>query len=359
MRLTIRKPDDWHVHFRDGDMLRAVAPEPARDCARALVMPNLVPPVVRAEHARAYRERIRAALHDAARRGAAPDTRFTPLMTLYLTEDTDPADVVAAAADGVVHAVKLYPAGATTNSESGVRDIARVSAVLEAMAEHAIPLCVHGEVTDPAVDIFDREARFVETVLLPLRERLPELRVTLEHVTTAEGVAAVSEAERNLAGSITPHHLVLNRNDLLVGGVRPHHYCLPILKRERHREALLVAATGADPRFFLGTDSAPHPRGAKESACGCAGVFVAGSALAWLAEVFEAAAALHALESFASLNGAHWYGLEPNDETITLERVDAPLAPESPLTVGDDVVVPFAPERTLHWRVREPGAPSR
>ena len=273
-------------------------------------------------------------------------------MTLYLTETTDPADVVAAAASGTALAVKLYPAGATTNSASGVTDVGRVMPVLEAMAANGVPLCVHGEVTTADVDIFDREARFLETVLAPLHRALPELKVTLEHVTTADGVAAIRESGRNLAGSITPHHLMINRNDLLVGGVRPHYYCLPIVKRERHRLALVEAATSGDARFFLGTDSAPHPRGAKESACGCAGVFNAPNTLSCLAAVFEAADALDRLEAFASLNGPAWYGLEPNADTLTLERVADPLPPEPELDVDGDVVVPFDPARPLHWRVR-------
>jgi len=363
--LRLRRPDDWHLHLRDGAMLAAVVGSSARQFGRALIMPNLVPPVVTGADAEAYRARILAALatgdgtrgggaDGAGREGARRDvTAFTPLMTLYLTETTDPADVVAAAAAGTVLAVKLYPAGATTNSASGVTDIARVMPVLEGMAEHGVPLCVHGEVTDPDVDIFDREARFLERVLEPLRRRLPELRVTLEHVTTADGVAAIRESDANLAGSITPHHLMINRNHLLVGGVRPHYYCLPIVKRERHRVALVEAATSGDARFFLGTDSAPHPRGAKESDCGCAGVFNAGNALACLAEVFEEAGALARLEAFASLNGPAWYGLAPNADSVTLERGDQPVPPDPSVTVGDDTVVPFDPGRPLHWRVRE------
>ena len=357
--LTLRRPDDWHLHLRDGAMLEAVIGASARDFGRALIMPNLVPPVVTAADAVAYRGRILAArdatatsatgAHGAS--GVDPDARsaFTPLMTLYLTETTEAADVVRATADGTVLAVKLYPAGATTNSASGVTDLQRVMDVLEAMAEHGIPLCVHGEVTDPAVDIFDREARFIETVLLPLREALPTLRVTLEHVTTADGVAAIREADAHLAGSITPHHLMINRNHLLVGGVRPHYYCLPIVKRERHRLALVEAATSGDARFFLGTDSAPHPRGAKESACGCAGVFNAGNALACLAQVFEAAGALDRLERFASLNGPAWYGLGPNDATVTLLRGEEPRPIDSPIVVGEDTVVPFDPGVPLLW----------
>ena len=284
-------------------MLAGVLPE-SRHFARAIVMPNLVPPVVTAADARAYRDRIEAALP------AGQD--FTPLMTLYLTETTDPADVAAAAADGLVTAVKLYPAGATTNSQGGVRDIARVMPVLERMAEIGLPLCVHGEVVDPGIDIFDREAVFIERVLAPLRDRLPELRIVMEHVTTADGVAFV-EGAANIGATITVQHLMLDRNALLVGGIRPHFYCLPVLKRGTHRTALRRAATGGDARFFLGTDSAPHAKDTKEAACGCAGCFSAPVALACLAQVFEEEGALDRLEGFASLNGPAFYGLPPNE----------------------------------------------
>lgn len=325
-------------------MLEAVLPASARHFARALIMPNLVPPVVTGADAKAYRERIEAALQGS-------DDDFQPLMTLYLTDTTDPADVVAAAAEGIILAVKLYPAGATTNSDSGVTDIERVMPVLEAMARHGIPLCVHGEVTAADVDIFDREVRFIEQVLQPLRARLPELRITLEHVTTEDGVAAVQGADQNLAASITPHHLMINRNDLLVGGIRPHYYCLPIVKRERHRQALIAAVTTGDSRFFLGTDSAPHVRDAKESDCGCAGVFNAANTLACLATVFEDAGALTHLEAFASLNGPAWYGLAPNSATMTLARQAEPTAAEPIVVVGNDTVMPFDPGRPLHWHV--------
>lgn len=344
--LTIIRPDDWHLHLRDTDTLKAVVGASARDFHRALIMPNLVPPVVTAADAEAYRDRIRDAL---AVCGVESD--FTPLMTLYLTEATDPADVVEAAARGVALAVKLYPAGATTNSDSGVTDIERVFPVLEAMAEHGIVLCVHGEVTTHDVDIFDREARFIETVLMPVRQRLPSLRITMEHITTADGVAAVRDAETGLAGSITPHHLMINRNHMLVGGIRPHYYCLPIVKREQHRLALVDAATSGDARFFLGTDSAPHPRGAKESDCGCAGVFNAGNTLSCLAHVFEQRDALQHLEAFTSRNGAHWYGLEPSTKTITLVKSDDACALDAPVHVGADEIVPFDPGVPLHWHV--------
>jgi dihydroorotase len=340
--LTIRRPDDWHLHLRDGPVLRGVLPA-SRDFARAIVMPNLVPPVVTARDAEAYRARILAALPG--------DQRFEPLMTLYLTEATDAEDVAAAHREGVIAAVKLYPAGATTNSESGVRDLSRAMPVLERMAGAGIPLCIHGEVTDPEVDVFDREAVFIERVLAPLRRRLPELRIVLEHVTTEEGAAFIRDAARNLAGTLTVHHLILNRNHMLVGGIRPHYYCLPIVKRERHRRALRAAAVSGDPRFFLGTDSAPHVDAAKETACGCAGVFSAPVALACLAHVFEEENALDRLEGFASLHGPRYYGLLPNEDMITLERADTPVAPPARVKTGAGPVTVFNPGFPLHWRV--------
>ncbi len=346
--LELRRPDDWHLHLRDGAMLEAVIGATAKDFGRALIMPNLVPPVVTKDDAIAYRDRVRAALDR-----AAPDAGFEPLMTLYLTEDTDPADVVAAHADATVTAVKLYPAGATTNSGSGVTDIRKVMPVLEAMAANGIPLCVHGEVTHADVDIFDREAVFIDTVLMPLLDALPELSVTLEHVTTADGVEAIRSREANLYGSITPHHLTIDRNDLLVGGVRPHYYCLPIVKRARHREALVAAATSNDPRFFLGTDSAPHPSRDKTSACGCAGVYNAPTTLGCLAGLFEAERALDRLEGFCSVAGARRYGLEPSEERIRLVRQDEPVPIPASVPAGDDVVVVFDPNAPLHWSVVE------
>jgi dihydroorotase len=324
-------------------MLAGVLPA-SRHFARAILMPNLAPPVVTAADARAYRDRVLAAL--------PAGQAFEPLMTLYLTETTDPDDVATAAASGLVRAVKLYPAGATTNSDSGVREVERVLPVLERMAEMGLPLCVHGEVTDPEVDIFDREAAFLDRVLEPLRLRLPGLRVVLEHVTTANGVEYVLGSE-NTAATLTVHHLILNRNHLLAGGIRPHYYCLPIVKRERHRVALRAAATGGDPRFFLGTDSAPHTRDTKEAACGCAGVFTAPVAMGWLAQVFEEEAALDRLEGFASLHGPGFYGLPPNEGTIVLERDDeaVPVAPR--VETGAGPVVVFDPGMPLHWRVVE------
>ncbi|APE43148.1 dihydroorotase [Sulfitobacter alexandrii] len=337
--LTIRRPDDWHLHLRDGDMLRAVLPHSAGHFARAIIMPNLVPPVVTGADAAAYRDRIRAALPE----GSA----FTPLMTLYLTENTDAGDVAQAYADGLIHAVKLYPAGATTNSASGVTDFSRVSHVLEKMAEIGLPLCTHGEVTDTAVDIFDREAAFIDRVLDPIRTAHPDLRVVMEHITTSDAVDYVLASDRNLAATITTHHLVINRNHILAGGIRPHYYCLPVAKRESHRLALRRAATGGDPRFFLGTDSAPHTDANKLLPCGCAGCFTAPNTLSILAEVFEQEDALDRLEGFTSLHGPAFYGLPVNEETLTLvrETPDFPAhidTPDGPVTV-------FDPAMPLHW----------
>jgi dihydroorotase len=340
--LTLRRPDDWHLHLRDGAMLRAVLPETARHFARAIIMPNLVPPVVTARDARAYRDRIMAALPEGM--------RFTPLMTLYLTEATDPADVAAAHAEGLISAVKLYPAGATTNSASGVRDFEKVRGVLDKMAEIGLPLCVHGEVTDPEVDIFDREAVFIDRVLDPLRRATPGLRVVMEHVTTRNAVDYVASQPRDLGATITTHHMVINRNHILVGGIKPHYYCLPVAKREEHRLALISAATSGDPRFFLGTDSAPHTDPAKESACGCAGCFTATNTLSILAQVFEDAGALDRLETFASLNGPAFYGLAPNDTTMTLTKGDAVPYPAR-IETGDGPVTVFDPGFALHWHV--------
>jgi dihydroorotase len=341
-KLTLRRPDDWHLHLRDGAMLQAVLPWSARHFARAIIMPNLVPPVVTGDQARAYRDRILAALPE----GMA----FEPLMTLYLTETTDPDDVAAAHAGGLVKAVKLYPAGATTNSGSGVRDFSRVQGVLERMAEIGLPLCVHGEVTTPEVDIFDREAVFIDSVLDPLRRRVPGLRVVMEHVTTREGVAYARASGAGLAATITAHHLVLNRNHILAGGIRPHYYCLPVAKREIHRLALCEAATSGDPRFFLGTDSAPHVDALKEHACGCAGCFTAPNALPLLAEVFDQDGALDRLEAFVALNGPAFYGLPPNEDRITLTH-GAPIALPARIDGGAGPVTVFDPGFALHWSV--------
>ena len=341
--ITLRRPDDWHVHLRDGDMLRRVAPLTARQFARAIIMPNLVPPVTTVAAARAYRERILAAL--------PADADFTPLMTCYLTDDADPAEIAGGFAEGDFAAVKLYPAHATTHSAHGVTDIGGVMPVLERMAEIGMPLLIHGEATDPEVDIFDREAVFIERVLDPLRRRLPELRIILEHITTEEAVAYVGAGGPNLAATITAHHLVINRNALFQGGIRPHLYCLPIAKREKHRRALRQAATGGDPDFFLGTDSAPHALPTKETACGCAGIFTAPAALELYAEVFEEEGALDRFEAFASLNGPAFYHLPANEARVTLRREDWRV-PER-VGEGDLVVVPFRAGEEVRWRLTE------
>ncbi len=343
--ITIRRPDDMHLHLRDGAILHAVLPETARHFARALVMPNLVPPVVTAKDAQAYRARILAALPEGS--------DFQPLMTLYLTEQTDPRDVAAAFADGLITAVKLYPAAATTNSALGVKTLRNAYPTLEKMAEIGLPLCIHGEVTTPEVDIFDREQAFLDSVLIPLRADLPDLRITLEHITTSHGIDYVAEAAGDIAGTITTHHLMINRNHMLVGGIRPHYYCLPIVKRASHQQALIRAATSGNPRFFLGTDSAPHLDPAKEAACGCAGVFSATNTLSCLAHVFEAANALGQLEAFVALNGPARYGLAPNTTTITLEKRPTPCAYPSKLATPDGPLTLFDPATPLHWHVRD------
>ena len=341
-RLTIHRPDDWHLHLRDGAMLAAVLPDTARHFGRALVMPNLVPPVATTAQALAYRDRILAALPAGA--------QFTPLMTLYLTEATDPEDVAHAFATGVATAVKLYPAGATTNSASGVRDFDKVRPVLEKMAEIGMPLCVHGEVTDPDVDIFDREAVFIDRVLKPLRRKTPDLKVVMEHVTTQDAVDYVRDTHRGLAATITTHHLIINRNHILAGGIRPHFYCLPVAKREKHRVALVEAAVSGDHRFFLGTDSAPHTDANKLLPCGCAGIYSAPNTLSCLAEVFEAAGKLRKLEAFVALNGALFYGLQPSEQTITLVK-GAPVRYAASLDTAVGPVTVFDPGFDLHWRV--------
>ncbi len=343
--LTIRRPDDWHLHLRDGAMLEAVIGCTAGHFARAIIMPNLVPPVVTGADAAAYRARILAALPEAA--------AFEPLMTLYLTETTDPEDVAAAAASGLVRAVKLYPAGATTNSASGVQDFDRVAGILERMAEIGLPLCVHGEVTDDEVDIFDREAVFIDRVLDPLRRRTPALKVVLEHVTTSNGVDYVRSAETGLAATLTTHHLIINRNHILAGGIRPHYYCLPVAKRERHRLALRQAATSGDARFFSGTDSAPHTDPLKLAECGCAGCFTALNSLSCLAHVFEEEGALERLEAFVSLNGPAFYGLPPNRSIITLAKGPDPVAYPAKIETGAGPVTVFDPGFALYWRVED------
>ena len=339
--LTIRQPDDWHIHFRDGEMLKAVVNDTASQFGRGIIMPNLVPPVVTGADAAAYRERITAAIQ--------PEHQFTPLMTLYLTDNTDPADVKDAADQGIIHAVKLYPAGATTNSQSGVTSINNVMSVLEVMADINLPLCVHGEVTSPDIDIFDREAVFLETQLQPLQQALPELKVILEHVTTADGVNYVRDGSYNTAATITPHHLMINRNHMLVGGIRPHYYCLPIVKRATHQQALRDAATSGHERFFLGTDSAPHLTHTKETSCGCAGVYNTPNTLSCLAQVFEEENALEHLEAFCSLNGPIWYGLPPNENTTTLTRRSTPTEYPASITTPDGTVTVFDPGVDLYW----------
>ena len=341
--LTIRRPDDWHLHLRDGAMLEGVIGDTSRHFARAIIMPNLVPPVVTTEDARAYRERILNSV-------PAGDS-FEPLMTLYLTEHTNPDDVEEGKRSGLITAVKLYPAGATTNSHGGVRDMEKAMPVLERMAKVGLPLCVHGEVTTPEIDIFDREKVFIDTVLDPLRRRLPELKVTMEHVTTEDGIQYIRSAERNLAGSITTHHLIINRNDILVGGIQPHYYCFPVAKRENHRQALRKAAVSGDARFFLGTDSAPHVDPSKECACGCAGIYTSINTMSCLAHVFEQENALDKLEAFTSLNGPAWYGLPANEETITLVKRTEPIEFPGKIFTGAGPVTVFNPKFPLHWDV--------
>ncbi|WP_435101639.1 dihydroorotase [Arhodomonas sp. AD133] len=337
--ITLTRPDDWHLHLRDGEVLADVVPHSAQQFARAIIMPNLKPPVTSAEQALAYRERILEHV--------PTGSGFTPLMTLYLTDNTSAGDIESAAATGHIHAVKLYPAGATTNSDSGVTDLERCDDALAAMADAGMPLLIHGEVTTEGVDIFDREATFLEERLAPLLERHPRLKVVLEHVTTEAAVRFVEQGPERLAATITAHHLLLNRNHMLVGGIRPHYYCLPILKRERDREALIAAATSGNPKFFLGTDSAPHPRGAKENACGCAGIYTAPHALALYAEAFDAAGALDRLEGFSSHHGPDFYGLPRNEERIRLQRGPTAVARELPF--GNGVIVPFRGGETVGW----------
>jgi dihydroorotase len=341
--LTLIRPDDWHLHLRDGALLQAVLPDTARRFARAIVMPNLDPPVTTTAHAAAYRERILAAVPDGI--------GFEPLMTLYLTEATPVDEIARARASGIVHAVKYYPAGATTNAERGVRDLHRVYPLLAAMEKHDIPLLMHGEVTDPEIDIFDREAVFIERHLAPLVREFPGLRMVLEHITTSAAVEFVRQAPATLAATITAHHLLLNRNALFVGGVRPHHYCLPVLKRETHRQALVDAATSGNPKFFLGTDSAPHLRRAKESACGCAGIYTAHAAIELYAEAFDQAGALARLEAFASFHGPDFYRLPRNTTPLTLRR-DAWTVPHE-IPFGDDVLVPLRAGGAVAWAIAE------
>ena len=339
--ISITRPDDWHVHLRDGDLMASVVGATARQFARGIVMPNLKPPVVTVAQAKQYRARIVAAL--------AKGASFEPLMTLYLTDNTAPAEIEKAAKSGFVKAVKYYPAGATTNSDSGVTDLRKCDTVLEAMAAFGLPLLVHGEVTDAEVDVFDREAVFLDRTLGPLVKRFPRLKIVVEHMTTHEAAVFVERAPENVAGTLTAHHLLMNRNALFAGGIRPHHYCLPILKREQHRRALIKAATSGSPKFFLGTDTAPHARATKENDCGCAGLYTAHAALELYAEAFEEARALDKLEGFASHFGADFYGLPRNKGKVTLERVEWEVPREYPF--GAETVVPMRAGQKIAWRL--------
>jgi dihydroorotase len=339
--LSITRPDDWHAHFRDGEALKSVAGATARQFARAIVMPNLVPPVTTTRQARAYRDRIVEAL--------PKGSTFEPLMTLYLTDDTAASEIERAKDAGFVKAVKYYPAGATTNSASGVTDIRKCDPVLDAMQSAGMPLLIHGEVTDPEVDIFDRETVFLERQLAVVVKRFPTLKIVLEHITTHDAAAFVERAPANIAATITAHHLLLNRNAIFSGGIQPHHYCLPVLKRETHRRALVKAATSGNPKFFLGTDSAPHSRSGKESACGHAGIYTAHAALELYAEAFEAAGALDKLEGFASHFGADFYGLPRNKGKVKLEKAEWQVPTEYPF--GDGTVVPLRAGQTIGWRL--------
>ena len=341
--LTLTRPDDWHLHVRDGAHLASVVPFTARQFARAVIMPNLKPPVTTVEQARAYRERILAAL--------PAGSRFEPLMTLYLTDGTTPDEIRAAKASGIIVGAKLYPAGATTHSDAGVTNIEKIYPALEAMEECGLVFQVHGEVTDPHIDIFDRESVFIDRVMARVAERFPRLKIVFEHVTTREAVQFVTSGRAGIAATVTPQHLLLNRNALFQGGIRPHHYCLPVLKRERDRLALIEAATGDDARFFLGTDSAPHARHTKETSCGCAGIFSAHAAIELYAEAFEDAGRLDRLEAFASLRGADFYGLPRNRERITLTRRD--WTPPNAYAFGKDELVPFRAGETVRWQLAE------
>lgn len=340
-RLQLKRPDDWHLHLRDGVALAAVLPHTAAQFARAIVMPNLKPPVTTTAAAKAYRDRILSALPSGS--------RFEPLMTLYLTDRTTPDEIERAKASGIVHGVKLYPAGATTNSDAGVTDLRKLDDTLTRMAELGVPLQVHGEVTAQDIDVFDREARFIDDVLAPLITRLPRLKVVFEHITTRAAVDFVRGSRAGIGATITPQHLLLNRNALFQGGIRPHYYCLPVLKTEPDRRALVEVAISGDPRFFLGTDSAPHARHTKEHACGCAGIYSAHAAIELYAEAFENAGALDRLEGFASEFGADFYGLPRNTETITLEKT--PWTPPASFRFGSDELVPLRAGETLNWKL--------
>ncbi len=340
-KLIITRPDDWHLHLRDGAALKAVLPDTARQFARAIVMPNLRPPVTTTVLAAAYRQRIL----DALPKGA----KFEPLMTLYLTDNTTADEIQKAKASGFIHGVKLYPAGATTNSDSGVTDLMKCANALEAMQSVGLPLLVHAEVTDADVDVFDREKVFIDRHMAPLLKRFPDLKIIFEHITTKDAADFVTSASNNVAATITVHHLLLNRNDMFKGGIQPHHYCLPILKREAHRLALVKAATSGNAKFFLGTDSAPHAKHTKEAACGCAGIYTAHAAIELYVEAFEAAGSLNKLEAFASFYGADFYGLPRNSEKITLEKTSWQVPNELPM--GDDSLVPLRAGQQVHWKL--------
>src|SRR5579859_889698 len=340
-RVTLTRPDDWHLHLRDDEALKSVLADSARRFGRAIVMPNLKPPVTTVAAAAAYRDRIMAALPS--------NSEFEPLMTLYLTDNTRPAEIHKAKASGIVSAVKYYPAGATTNSDSGVTDIRKCIDVLQAMAETGMPLLIHGEVTDPLVDVFDREKVFIERTMIALVQQLPGLKMVMEHITTANAVKFVLSAPANLAATITAHHLLMNRNDLFRGGIRPHYYCLPILKREEHRLALVKAATSGNPKFFLGTDSAPHARHTKEAACGCAGIYTAHAGIELYAEAFDAVGSLDKLEAFASFYGADFYGLARNHRQITLVR-SAWSVPDE-ISYGSHTLMPLRSGATVGWKI--------
>lgn len=349
MQITLTRPDDWHLHLRDGEALAAVLAHTARQFGRAIIMPNLKPPVTTVEQAVAYRERIIAAL-PAGVADVNGGPGFLPLMTLYLTDNTPPSEIARAAESGLVKAVKLYPAGATTNSDAGLTDITKAYAALAEMERVGMPLLVHGEVTDPQIDLFDREKAFIDTVLQPLVARFPRLKVVMEHITTKDAVEFVLNSPSTVAATITAHHLLYNRNAIFQGGIRPHWYCLPVLKRESHREALLAAAVSGNPKFFLGTDSAPHAQGAKEAACGCAGCYTAYAALELYAEAFEQAGGLDKLEAFASFNGPDWYGLPRNTGSVTLIKEAWTVPADYPYIVGERIV-PLRAGETLSWKM--------
>lgn len=342
--ITLAQPDDFHLHVREGDALKSVVPDTARQFARAIIMPNLADPITNAEQAKNYRKDILASVANLDK-----GKNFEPLMTLYLTDKTTAETIHEAKSSGIIHALKLYPAGATTNSDKGVTDLSNIYPALEAMQETGIPLLVHGEVTAPEIDIFDRERVFIETILEPLIKRFPTLKVVLEHITTSDAVEFVTKAPDNIAATITAHHLLMNRNTIFAGGIRPHHYCLPILKRETHRQALVKVATSGNPKFFLGTDSAPHTQGAKESACGCAGMYTAYHAMELYAEAFDNANALDKLEAFASFYGADFYGLPRNTGTITLIREEWEVPKQLPL--GKEQTIPLRAGEKCLWKM--------